>query len=301
MLAARWHEMSISVIIVCHNERDYLARTVHSLTKELPTGAEVIVIDDQSSDGGCDFLLRPGHAHQNVTVVRSPHRLGVSGARNLGASIARGEILIFSDAHVEAAPGWLRPIVSALADHSVGAVTPAITALDEPNSAHGYGMQFSSNALDVEWLGKIADTPYPIPLICGCFFAVRRAAFDDLQGFDSGMVLYGCEDLEFSLHLWFRGYECRVLPHVSIAHRFTPTFRYRVDWEPVYNRLRMGLVHLGPQRCAQLLSQNCNDFYIDAVWERLVNSDVWQRRDVIRRARRHDDDWYFDRFSGTLA
>jgi GT2 family glycosyltransferase len=287
---------AFSVVIVCHNERDYLQRTLHSLSSELPVRAEIIIVDDQSNDGSCDFLLDSGDRYRNVKRIRSPYRLGVSGARNFGAAHARGDILVFSDAHVEAEAGWVRQIAAALADPAVGAVVPAITGLDDPDSGEGFGMRFANEGLDVEWLGRAADEPYAIPLTCGCFLAMRRKVFEELDGFDRGMILYGSEDIEFSLHLWLRGYECRVLPGVTIAHRFAPTFQYRVDWEPLYNRLRMGLVHLGPQRCTQLLTQAQGDAQITHVWERLLNSDVWMRRNMICRARRHDDDWYFERF-----
>lgn len=297
LLAASRPGKSVSIVIVCHNEHDYLRRTVHSLSSGLPARAEIAVVDDQSTDGSCDFLFASDSPYRNTTVLRSPTRLGVSGARNYGASHTHGEILVFSDAHVEAPTGWFKQIGDALADPAVGAVVPAVTGLDDPESAQGYGMRFSSDTLDVEWLGKTGDDPYPVPLMCGCFMAIRRAVFDELNGFDAGMTLWGSEDLEFSLHLWLRGYECRVLPNLVVAHRFAPSFRYPVDWELLYNRLRMGVVHLGPKRCFDLLSQHQSDAHITSAWERLTTSDVWIRRHAIRLARRHDDDWYFERFA----
>lgn len=301
LLSAQPKQDAISVVVVCYNEKTYLERTVRSLCNSLPATAEVIVVDDQSDDGCCDFLERSNGAYGNVRLMRSPNRLGVSGARNLGAGLARGDFLIFSDAHVEVPAGWVRPIVEALSEPRVGAVVPAISVLDDPGSARGYGMRFSNDALDLEWLGKAADVPYPIPLTCGCFVAMRRAVFEEMQGFDRGMVLYGSEDIELSLQLWLRGYECRVLPQVTVAHRFTEKFLYRVDWEPLYNRLRMGLVHLGPKRWAQLLTHNLSDIHINRVWDKLMRSDIWARRDAIHIARQYDDDWYFDRFSNDSA
>jgi GT2 family glycosyltransferase len=295
LLHAVRHGETVSIVIVCHNEKDYLARTVQSFLRQTSLRTEIIVIDDQSTDGSCDFL-RGYPSLANIAVIRSPERLGVGRARNFGAAQSRGEVLVFSDAHVEVPPDWRSHVVAALEDPNVGAVAPAITGLDDPDSASGYGMRFTNFGLNVEWLGKQGGDPYPVPLLCGCFFAMRRSVFDELNGFDDGMVLYGSEDLELSLHLWLRGYECRVLPQVTVAHHFAESFRYRVEWEPLYNRLRMGIVHLGPERCFELLTENQNDYYIDAVWNALVQSDVWFRRNAIRTRRQHDDTWYFDRF-----
>ena len=290
---------TISIVIVCHNEKKYLRRTLQSLTNGLPPRAEIVVVDDQSTDGSCEFLLDEQKPYRNVTVVRSPSRLGVSGARNFGAAHSRGEILVFSDAHVEVPRGWVKQFVEALAEPCVGAIVPAVTGLDDPDSAQGYGMRFSNETLDVEWLGKTGDEPYPIPLMCGCFMAIRREVFDELNGFDRGMALWGSEDLELSLHLWLRGYECRVLPQVTIAHRFTEAFQYPVNWEPLYNRLRVAVVHLGAERCFHVLSHSQTDVHIGLAWDRLVNSDVWVRRNAIQLARCHDDDWYFRRFDSS--
>jgi GT2 family glycosyltransferase len=299
LIAAAARVTTISVIIVSHNEKNFLARTVKSFLDQFSVRTEIIVVDDQSTDGSCDSLIRDDNRYKSVNVVRSPWRLGVSCARNFGASLARGEIIVFSDAHVEVPGGWARQVVEALEDPTVGAVVPAVTGLDDPDSAQGYGMHFLNESLDVGWLGKTGDEPYAVPLMCGCFLAMRRGVFNDVNGFDPGMTLYGSEDLEMSLHLWLRGYECRVLPTLTIAHRFAEEFRYPVEWEPLYNRLRMGIVHLGPERCFRLLSQNQGDHYITPVWERLANSDVWVRRNAIRLARRYDDDWYFERFGLT--
>ena len=187
-------------------------------------------------------------------------------------------------------------MIDGLTRPHVGAVTPAINALDDPDSARGYGMRFTNETFEVDWLGKEADVPYAIPLVCGCFMAIRREVFEELGGFDPGMTLWGSEDLELSVHLWLRGYECRVLPRVTVAHRFSDSFRYPINWEPLYNRLRMGAVHLNAKRFSRLLAESESDMYFPAVWDHLVQGDVWQRRNSIQQSRVHDDDWYFERF-----
>ena len=296
LIAAGVHKKTITIVIVCHNEKQYLARTLDSFLNQLPPRGEIIIVDDHSTDGSCEFLFSADRRYGNVSVMRPSTRLGVSGARNFGAAHARGEILIFSDAHVEVPDGWANPIIEALRSPAVGAVVPAITALDDPESAQGFGMRFLNEDLDVEWLGKTGNEPYAVPLMCGCFIAIRRHVFNELGGFDPGMTLYGSEDLEMSLHLWMRGYECYVVPQVTVAHRFFDSFRYEVNWEPLYNRLRMGIVHLGAKRCLQLLSKNQDDYHLSSAWQRLASSDVWLRRYAIQNTRRYDDDWYFGRF-----
>ena len=294
---AALQEKSISVVIGCHNEQGYLQRTLDSLLANLPHCTEIIVVDDQSTDGCCSFLSESGSRYSGVHLMRPTARLGVSAARNFGVRHARGEVLVFCDAHVEVPPGWAEPLLSALTDPAAGAVMPAIRALDSQDDAHGYGIKFSNSTLGVEWLPLTGKGPYPVPLLCGCFLAMRREVYQDLGGFDPGMRVYGHEDLELSLHLWLRGYECRVVPEVTIAHRFSPEFRYPVHWEPLYNRLRIGVVHLGQERFFRLIAGVADWPQLGLAWEQLASSDIWARREQIRLARSYDDDWYFKRFA----
>lgn len=294
LLSTRPMRTSLSVIIVCHNEKDYLERTVKSLCQDLPSSSEVLVVDDQSTDGSCDWLLEADV--RGVRVVRTPERLGVSRTRNFGAARTRGEVVIFSDAHCEAPSRWAQVITEALRDPAVGAVTPAISVLDDKDGAQGFGMRFVGAGFDVDWMGQSSDEPYAVPLLCGCFLALRREVFNLVGGFDPGMLLWGSEDLDLSMNLWLHGFECRVLPQLAVAHRFSNGFHYPIHWEPLHNRLRMGLVHLGARRCLELMSHNKNDVHLPAVWNRLASSDVWIRKAAIQQTRVHDDDWFFDRF-----
>lgn len=297
ILRAAVQQETISIVIVCHNEEGYLKRTVDSLLANLPRRTEVIVVDDQSTDQCCSFLSGSDSQYIQIRLVRSKSRLGVSGARNLGARHARGQILVFCDAHVEVPPGWSEPLLRALTDPMAGAVMPAIGILDSEDDARGYGMKFSNDKLDVEWLHRMGEGPYPVPLLCGCFLAMRRQVYQDLKGFDPGMLVYGEEDIELSLHLWLQGYECRVVPEVVIAHRFSPQFRYPVDWEPLYNLLRMGVVHLGQERFFRLIAGLADQPQLGLAWGTLAGSDVWARREELRVTRRLDDDWYFQKFA----
>jgi hypothetical protein len=136
-----------------------------------------------------------------------------------------------------------------------------------------------------------------VPLLCGCFVALRRDLFVAIGGFDSGLIVWGCEDAELSLHLWTRGYSCMLVPEVEIAHLFRPTHPYRVDWEVVvYNTLRMATVHFGPDRLRRVVQGLTTHNSFPAAFARLAESDSWVRRQQIHAERRYDDNWFFRRF-----
>ena len=284
---------SVSAVVVSHNEGDHLRRTVDSLLAGLPRDGEVVVVDDGSDDGSADGLQT---SYLGVTVVRAQTRLGVSAARNLGAAHARGDVLVFSDAHVTAPPGWLAPLREVLARPGVGAVAPVVSAMGHPD-ARGHGFSWKDALLNVEWLPRQHEEPYPVPLLAGCFLALRRDVFTTIGGFDPGMVLYGTEDAELCLRLWTQGLDCMLAPSVTVAHLFRSAHPYPVPWEALlHNVLRLAVVHFGPERTERVVAGLARNDAFPAAFARLAASDAWQRRDAVRAARRYDDDWFCERF-----
>src|SRR5438128_592847 len=80
------HDTRISVVVISRNEGRELERTVENFDDTLPSGAEIIVIDDGSTDRSADRVMpRRGR----VRVQRIANH-GVARARNLGARQARG-------------------------------------------------------------------------------------------------------------------------------------------------------------------------------------------------------------------
>ncbi len=86
---------SVSVVIPTLNEERWLPRLLRSLASQTRPPLEVIVSDSGSHDATTDIAADAGCA-----VVIGP-RAGPGAGRNLGASSARGDLLLFLDADVE--------------------------------------------------------------------------------------------------------------------------------------------------------------------------------------------------------
>ena len=290
---------SISVIIITLNEGESLRRTVDNLQSTLPEETEIIVVDDGSNDDSTEFLKE---GYGSVTLLRPDVRLGVPRARNFGASRATGDVLVFSDAHVRVPAGWAEALLDVLKLPHVGAVAPAISAM-RPAAVEctGYGQKWSDASLAVGWLGQQGSTPYPVPLLCGCFLAMRRAVFTELGGFDAGMVLWGAEDSELSIRLWTAGYECWIVPRVEVEHTFRAHFPYEVNWEPIlHNRFRLACLHFGPKRLLRVVERLKQYDEFAAASVRLLSGDLGTRTMQMRAQQRRDDDWFFSRFQNEL-
>src|SRR6267378_481489 len=102
----------ISVVVIARNESSNLRYTVENLQATLPERSEIMVVDDDSSDGCSDFL-RQRPVAKKLRLIRS-RNLGVARARNVGARRTRGEVIVFADAHIRLPLDWWKPLVTLL-------------------------------------------------------------------------------------------------------------------------------------------------------------------------------------------
>jgi len=284
-----------SVVVITRNEGSELESTVRNLLGTAPAGQlELIVVDDSSTDNSTAFL----ESLPEVTVVRSPG-LGVARARNFGAAHASGDVVLFADAHVRAPHGWHLPITDALRDERTGAVAPGVYSLANP-ACRGFGLSLAGPDLRSPWLHKTGSSPYPVPVLPGCFLALRRDTYLRTGGYDPGMRQLGGNDAELSCRLWLSGYEQKVVPEIEVGHLFRSSAPYPAQWRSVlHNRLRMALVHFHPERVERVVHALRAYQAFPAAVAMTVDTDVHERRALMARTRRFSDDWFFERFALT--
>jgi glycosyltransferase involved in cell wall biosynthesis len=96
----------VSVIIPAHNEEAYLRQTLDALHQQDYPKTEIIVVANGCSDNTASVAR--DHCHRLIILSAK----GLCVARNLGARVARGELLVFLDADTILQPDALNVIVS---------------------------------------------------------------------------------------------------------------------------------------------------------------------------------------------
>jgi glycosyltransferase involved in cell wall biosynthesis len=291
------HEtLQLSVVLVARNEGRHLIRTIRSLTETLPPSAEIILIDDGSDRDTTHRALD----FPNVARYVRPHSQGVTKARNYGATLARGDIIVFADAHIDFPEDWWVPLVDALADSRVGAASPAVSAMRD-GQVKGYGLCLTGADLSTRWLPRQASVAYPVPILPGCCLAMRRETFLATGGFDDGMSTWGMSDIELSIRLWLLGYRLVVIPQVEVAHLFRERHPYPVQWSSVlHNILRTAFVHFREDRVARVIDAVKSRASFSKALAMLCASRAAERRLAQASQRVHDDQWFFRRFPQTV-
>lgn len=281
----------LSVIVVALNESWRLRRTIANLQSVLPDRSEIVVVDDGSGDGCADFL----RTRRDVRLVCSDH-VGVAKARNIGARMAGGDVLMFADAHIRVPAEWFPAALRLLDRPGVGAVGPAIADMRHPDH-RGFGMALGGPEMITTWLRKRSDRPYQVPVLPGACFGITRETFASIGGFDEGNLRLGGNDQEISLRLWLAGFHLLVLPSVTVGHYFRKRAPYKIEHEAfVHNRVRLAFCHFGRNRIARVLNALRSYRGFPEALALAMLSDWKSRRDMLGRQRRFDDDWYFRKF-----
>lgn len=100
----------VSVIVPVYNSREYLGHCVESVLNQSYTDFELILIDDGSTDGCAEICDRYASSDHRVRCVHV-NNSGVSAARNMGLSQAKGEYVTFVDSDDYVSEGFLTSAV----------------------------------------------------------------------------------------------------------------------------------------------------------------------------------------------
>ena len=124
---------SFSICVCAYNEARVIREKAQNLLalRERVPGLEILVYDDGSSDGTGAILDEFAPA---ITVVRGPGRTGKTPGMNLLAGMAKGEILVFSDANTMVEPEAVARLEAYFADPQVGCVCGHLLYLNRAES-----------------------------------------------------------------------------------------------------------------------------------------------------------------------
>lgn len=207
--------MTLSVVIPCRHQAHFLKGLLEELRHELGESAEIIVVDDASKyDDPRSQIPDP-----TVRLVRSPLRLGVSAARNLGAQLASGKYVYFIDADDRIVPGTLQKAFNLLES------SPGERGL---SGVLGGFIDCKGSRIFPTNLEKLTEAPKVTHLTYDYFqsggrlfpniarFIFERTLFLELRGFSP--ELDRAEDWDFILR-WTKVFPILLVPFPMYYHR----------------------------------------------------------------------------------
>lgn len=162
---------TVSVVIPVYNEEKVIADCLSSLSRQSYKPLEVILVDDGSTDNTLKKI-------SNFKLLRQKHR-GPGPARNLGASKARGEILVFVDADMTFSKQFIRDLVTPIVRGEAIGTFSKNEMVSNQNNTWSICWNINRNLPKDRMVSKNYPNQAPV------FRAILRREFEKVGGFDA--------------------------------------------------------------------------------------------------------------------
>lgn len=239
-------ESGTSVIIVNYNGINHLKGCLPSLYRSAEAAFEVVVVDNGSTDGSAEWIRENW---PQVKLVTLDENVGFGEGNRWGVQVAKGRFIAFLNSDTVVEPGWLDPLLEAVANNDdVAAACSALRLLDNPGliNARGGGMMLTGYGIDHQFQypwdhpwHRQGSGPREVLFPTAASMVMSRETFLSIGGFDPAMFMYH-EDVDLGWRLWLLGRRVLVCPDSVVNHGFLGTSgpRRGLQW-----RARMGLRH----------------------------------------------------------
>lgn len=205
----------ISVVIPSYNGKQLLSKNLPGVLKSVPSSAEVIVVDDASTDGTIGWLAEN---YPKIKVIENKKNLRFGRSCNRGVSLAGGEIVVLLNNDVNPHSDFLLSALPHFKDGKVFAV-----GFGEINSegskivSGGRGVSKFERGLVVHWRPK-DQISRSASWLSGGSMAFRKSIWDRLGGFDELFRPAYEEDRDLSWQALKSGYKIVFEPKAVVEH-----------------------------------------------------------------------------------
>lgn len=212
----------LSILIVTFNNVSEIKDLLDDLSTHFP-GGPVVVIDNASHDGTPELIARD---FPNVNLVRNSQNVGYARAVNQGSRLCTTPyiFLLNPDIHITDPSVFSEALRCLENDPNIAACAPLQFQKTVSGQPHlnftwsYYGRHAFRLFLAYKYKRQVIED-YPIRvsfLNAGCLF-LRKRIFEGVGRFNEKYFLYG-EEPDLFLKFKRYGYECRLLPAVSVFH-----------------------------------------------------------------------------------
>ena len=221
----------LSVCVLTFNHYAASERALRTLLlTEFPCQTEILLVDNGSSDGTQAELLKFAQrtkAHGlDVRVLFNESNCGCAGGRNIAASLASGEWLVFLDNDVEICDRWWlqEALRFAAGESEVGIVGGKLTFGHRPDRLQSAGIFVDQNA-GVHLVGAEGDpnlacynVAREVQAVLGACLVIRKQLFAELGGFDEIYNPGNYEDVDLCFKVRQGGLKVMYNPKVAMRH-----------------------------------------------------------------------------------
>jgi GT2 family glycosyltransferase len=226
-------QIQCSFIIVNWNSLQYLRDCLKSIHEKVTKITyEIIVVDNASYDGSAKFLFEK---YPHVLFIQSEKNLGFSGANNLGAEKAKGQVYLFLNPDTEIRGDAIELLYTTLfSDKNYGAIGCRLLNTDGSLQTSSilpfpslFNLIFDAESLkqltrmSKQWgiaaLYRPGNGPWTVEAISGACLMIKSEVFHKVDGFSKDYFMFA-EDIDICYKIHTAGYANMYLPSALVVH-----------------------------------------------------------------------------------
>lgn len=217
-----------SVVVLTYNGLADTRRCLESVEAHSSEPYELIVVDNDSTDGTAAFLQRWAEHRPHVRVVLNRSNRGFAGGNNVGLALAEGRYAILLNNDAVVTPGWLQGFRRAFATSpEVGLVGPrsnCVSGVQEVKNA-GYVSTAQLDRFAHRWTEAHRDQYDAATRLVGFCLGLRRSLWEKIGGLDDIYGRGNYEDDDYCLRTLAAGYQLVIAHEIFIHHTGGRAFR----------------------------------------------------------------------------
>jgi len=209
-------QTTVSIIVVNWNGKHLLPDCLASLRAQTFTDFEVIVVDNDSTDGS-SYGKRDGINE----VIFLPKNVGFAGGNNAGIVESRAKYVALLNNDARVGRNWLAELVATAEQHpDVGMFASKIIRTDGKIDSAGCTVYPDGIGVCRGRGGSGYDQQDYVAFPSGCAAMYRRDMLDQIGLFDERFFMY-CEDTDLGLRAQKAGWKCLYVPTARVEHLYS--------------------------------------------------------------------------------
>jgi GT2 family glycosyltransferase len=207
---------ALSVVIVTYATGSIVIDCLTALEASLADLPHEVIVVDNAAPGGMPTAARLRLQTAGVQLVVSDVNLGFGGGNEAGIAVAQGDVLCLLNPDAIVQPGWIGPLLEAVADPAVGIAAPVL--LEPDGSVQEAGQTIDALAdtapnRDVP-PGAIVDVDYS----SAACWVMRREVHEQVGGFDPAYHPAYFEDVDLAFRVRRAGLRTVLVPASRVVH-----------------------------------------------------------------------------------